>query len=376
MSAPRPVYGDVAAGFEPVREAFAANLAERDEQGAAFAAVRDGEPIVDLWGGTADAVAGRPWEEDTLAAIFSGTKGVVAICMLMLVERGGLALEDPVARHWPEFGKPQILVRDVLAHTARLPGVETTVGLAEFADDRRMAELLAAQAPSEDPRAALAYHPYTYGWLCGELTRRIDGRDVGRFVAEEIAGPLGLELWIGLPAELEPRVARLELAADWPCSEHLRPAAFERDPLVRSIWGNPPAFLHDSFPWNRRALHAARIPGAGGIATARSVARMYASVERLLSPATLERGRQTLSQGVDRVSGATLHYGAGFELQTARRHLGPPPDAFGHGGAGGSVHGRWPSHGIGFSYVPNRLRDDMETDPRSHALLDALHRCI
>ena len=229
------VNGYVAPGFERVRAAFEANFRLRDELGAAFAVYRDGEPVVDLWGGTAERATGRPWQEDSLQLIFSGTKGLVATCVLILLDRGALALDDPVARHWPEFaaaGKADVRVRDLVAHTARLPGLEQEVSVDEILDDRRMAALLAAQAQSDDPRAAGCYHPLTFGWLVGELVRRTDGRSVGRFFAEEVAQPLGLELWIGLPGEHASRVTTIEpdpaVQADDP------------DPLSRQIWANPP----------------------------------------------------------------------------------------------------------------------------------------
>lgn len=159
--------GFVAPGYGAVREAFARNFSDRGEIGAAFAVYRDGEPVVDLWGGVADSAVGRPWVENSLQLFFSGTKGMVAICLLMLIERGRPRLDDPVARHWPEFGKPDILVRHIVSHTARLPGIETPVTVDDLVDDRRMAALLAAQAPSTDPRTAICYHALTYGWLCG-----------------------------------------------------------------------------------------------------------------------------------------------------------------------------------------------------------------
>src|SRR5829696_8601224 len=160
------VGGFVVPGFEPVREAFERNLAEHGELGAAFAVVRDDELLVDLWGGVADRASGRPWSSDTMQTIFSGSKGLVSVCMLLLLERGQLELDAPVARYWPEFaqaGKEAVLVRDVLAHTARLPGLDTPVTWQEATDSRRMAELLAAQAQSEDRRAESSYHALTFG---------------------------------------------------------------------------------------------------------------------------------------------------------------------------------------------------------------------
>jgi CubicO group peptidase (beta-lactamase class C family) len=368
--------GYVAPGYEEVAEEFRRNFAVRDEVGAAFAAVRDGEPVVDLWGGLADRSTQRPWAEDTLQVVFSGTKGLVAICVLMLLERGLLDLDAPVSRYWPEFGKDEILVRDVVGHRSRLPGITVPVEPEEFADAERMTRRLEAEAPSEDPRARFCYHAFNYGWLCGELINRVDGRRVGRFLAEEIAAPLELEVWIGLPEALEDRVSTIELASDWPVNTTLGSETHRRDPLLRSIWGNPPTFSREGFAWNSRAFHAGEIPGAGGIGTARSMARLYGSLEQLLSPSTLELGRTTISDGWDEAHETPRRFGVGFQLQTEMRTLGPPDDAFGHGGAGGSSHGCWPELRVGFSYAMNLMRDDEPLDPRSTALRAALHRAV
>ena len=369
------VAGFAAAGFEPVREEFERNLAERGEVGASFAVVRDGELVVDLWGGIADEATGQRWHDDTLQVVFSGTKGFVAVCLLLLVERGLLKLEAPVSRYWPGFAKDEIRVRDVAAHTARLPGVDEPLSLEEALAGARPVELLEAQRPSDDPRADLCYHALTYGWLCGELVRRADGRTVGRFFAEEIAEPLGLEVWIGLPPEHEHRVSTLALASDWPNSPHLREETFADDPFVGSIWGNPPFFSRVSFPCNRPAFHQAEIPAVGGIGTARSIARLYEGLGRILSAETLQLGRTTLSEGWDSAHAGPVRFGVGFQLQTETMRFGPVPDAFGHDGAGGSVHGAWPKQGLGFSYAMNLLRDDAQ-DRRSLALLEALYSSL
>lgn len=376
MTVSPQIGGLVAAGFEAVAEEFERNFTHRGELGAAFAVAHGDQLLVDLWGGMADRESHRRWSEGTLQLVFSGAKGVVAVCILMLHERGMLDLDMPVARYWPAFGKHEILVRDVVSHTARLPGIDERLTIEEFADRRSVVRRLEAQQQSDDPRAALCYHAFNYGWLCGELVRRIDGRGIGLFIAEEIAGPLGLELWIGLPEQLEQRVSAIELAGNWPTAPKNREEVLTADPLLRSIWGNPVTFGRASFPWNSRAYHAAGIPGAGAIATARSMARLYASLDRLLAPASLELGRTTISRGPDQAHGADQHFGVGFELQTERMHLGPVPGAFGHGGAGGSCHGSWPEYGIGFSYAMNQLRDDHDVDPRSQLLLDAVHRSI
>lgn len=371
--------GYVAPGYEPVREAFERNFVERGELGAAFAAVRHGEPVVDLWGGVADRKSRRPWRENTLQLMFSGTKGLVALCVLMLIDRGKLRLDDPVSRHWPEFGKPGILVRHIVSHTARLPGIDTPVTSTDLLDDRRMAAILAAQPPSTDPRASLCYHALTYGWLCGELVRRVDGRSIGRFFADEVAGPLGIEFWIGLPEEHEARVTTLELAADWGEKAPRGAEEFARDPLLRSVWGNPPVFDRATFFWNDRALHAAEVPGANGIGTARAMAKVYGCLATggapLVSPQTLRLGTTVLADGWDALHEDHRRVAVGFHLQNELMNFGPAEDAFGHGGAGGSNHGAWPSLGVGWSYAMNLMRDSERPDPRPQALLAALHAC-
>lgn len=366
----------VAPGFEPVADEFRRNFSERGELGAAFAVMRGPELVVDLWGGVADRRAGRLWDADTLQLIFSGSKGLVAVCLLVLIDRGRLGLEDRVATHWPEFaaaGKEEVTVRELVTHTAGLPGLAAPLEILDLTDDRKMAAALAAQSRFEDPRAFAAYHPLTFGWLCGELVRRVDGRSVGRFFAEEIAGPLDLEIYVGLPERLEPRVSRLELDEGFGEALQTRPGD-EDDPLMWAAWMNPPVWAADTFPWNLPAYHRAQIPAAGAIASARSVAKLYASLERLLSPATLELGTTELERRTDPLLAEPQAFGVCFALQTETRPLGPPPDAFGHPGAGGSIHGCWPSQGIAFSYSMNLMREEAE-DERGPALLDALFRC-
>lgn len=366
--------GYVAPGFEQVAEEFSRNFTMRGDLGAAFAVMRDDEPLVDLWGGIADRASARAWTADTLQILFSGTKGLVAICVLMLMERGQLTLESPVARYWPEFaaaGKSDVLVRDFVTHTVGLPVLDVPVTWQEATDARRMAALLANQPRSRDPRATRTYHAVTFGWLCGELVRRVDGRGIGRFFAEEVARPLDLELWIGLPAELEPRVSTVNLAPTW---ASVADEQLARDPLKRAL-ENPPRYKPESFPWNEPDWHAAEVPSSNGIGTARSVARLYAGLGQLLSPEILRLGSTVLSSRYDPLMERTTSFGVGFQLQTDTLTLGPVPDAYGHAGAGGSVHGRWPRQRLGFSYAMNLLRDD-PGDIRAAALLTALHNCV
>jgi CubicO group peptidase (beta-lactamase class C family) len=384
----RRVAGITAPGYERVADAFDENLTEHGEVGAAFCAYVRGQQVVDLWGGVADPQSGRPWAEDTLQVIFSGTKGLIAVCILILTERGQLDLDARVARYWPEFaaaGKESVLVRHVVSHTAGLPGIRRReVTRSEMLDGQLMASLLADEVPIWEPGSVLCYHPLTYGWLCGELMRRIDGRSAGRFFAEEVAQPLGLELWIGLPAAEEARVAVLQPCLTWGQAAQNNPDEVAADPVLRAVWGNPPFLLRDEiWRWNTTPVRNAEIPAANAVGTARSVARLYGCLAsggeldgvRLLSRGTLENGRRLLSSGIDPLQKLPFAFAAGFELQSTRSTLGPPADAFGHGGAGGSMHGAWPSQQAGFSYAMNELRDD-EVEERSSRLLGALFRAI
>ena len=377
------VSGFAAPGFEGVVEAFERNFAEHGELGAAFAACHDGEPVVDLWAGLADRGRGVPWREDTLVGVFSGSKGLVATCMLLLVERGQLELDAPVCRYWPDFaaaGKQDIVVRDVVSHRAGLAGLLREVSLEQATDDVAMARLLAAQAPRPAPDGGPRYHAVTFGWLCGELVRRVDGRSLGRFLREEVAEALGLELWIGLPAELEPRVARIERG---PGFGQGIVASREADEAAWSVWSNPPRFADGELAANLPSWHAAEVPATNGIVAARSLARLYGCLARggeldgarLVGASTIAEGTRALARGTDPYIGEVA-FATGFQVQTGERELGPPEDAFGHPGAGGSVHGAWPGLRTGFSYAPNLLANLESADPRAAGLLDALHVAV
>jgi CubicO group peptidase (beta-lactamase class C family) len=377
------VEGYVAPGFESVATELERNFSVRGDVGAAFAVVRGGETLVDLWGGLADVRRTRPWRSDTLQVIFSGAKGLVAACLLMLLERGSLDLADPVHEHWPEFaanGKDRITVAEIASHRGRLPGIRTILQDSDLEDDVAMAALLAGQAPETDERARGAYHPLTFGWLCGELIRRVDGRSVGRFFAEEIARPLGLETWIGLPPEMEERVSTLTFGRDWIEESPWQDVDFARDSLLTSIYDNP-RNADDFHPMNSAAYHQAEIPGANAISTARSMARYYACLARggeidgvrILSAETIGKGLQELSSFTDPFQKESMRFGVGFALQTPEAQLGPPATAFGHCGAGGSVHAAWPDQELGVSYAMNEMRnDDARTKDLLRAVFDAV----
>lgn len=362
--------GRVADGFETVAEAFAATLAPGS--GAAFAAFVDGEPVVDVWGGVAKRDNGEPWREETVQLVFSGAKGLVAVCLLKLLERAALDLDAPVARYWPEFAAKDVLVRHVASHTAGLPGLRRGFAAEELLDTASLARELAAEEPLWPPGSRLAYHALSFGWLCDGLVRRVDGRSVGRFFADEVAEPLGLELWIGLPPEEETRVAQLVRGDGYGITF----LGDEPDPLLRVLYGG---LLDAPFRWNDPRFHRAEIPAANAIGTARSIARLYGCLARggepVLSADVVQLGRRELSRDLCAVTKRPYAFGVGFELQTTLGSFGAPLNAFGHTGSGGSVHGAWPDERVGFSYAPNELRSEGD-DVRAGTILAALHQAL
>ncbi|MEJ3746310.1 serine hydrolase domain-containing protein [Actinomycetes bacterium KLBMP 9797] len=364
------IHGMVAAGFESVRAAFAANFARGAEVGAAVAVYRHGRPVVDLWAGTADPASGRPWHRDTLQVIFSATKSATAACAHLLAERGQLDLDAPVAAYWPEFaaaGKDRIPVRWLLSHQAGVPALDRPLPVADALAWEPMVAALAAQAPAWEPGTAHGYHGMTYGWLVGEVVRRVSGRSLGAYFAEEIAGPLGLDFWIGLPKSEQHRVSRL-VPAPVPAGPPLDPASL----FVRSIFvTTEPLDLDDP------DTLAAEIPAVNGVCTARSLARFYAGLigavdgVRLLDPATLAAATAEQASGVDRVLGVPTRPALGFGLPLPDMPWWSP-SAFGFPGHGGSLGYADPATGIAFGYVPNRLHVDLAPDPRASALIAAL----
>ena len=383
--APAPeIHGTVAPGFEPVRDAFARNFAEHGEVGAACCVYLRGEPVVDIHGGLADAATGRPWQADTLQLVFSATKGVTAACVLMLVERGVLELDAPVARYWPEFaanGKSAIPVRWLLSHRAGLAAIEGDFTLDEALSWEPVVAALAAQAPLWEPGTKHGYHLRSYGWLLGELVRRVDGRTVGRFLADEVARPLGLDLWIGLPEEQAHRVSSIvPPAPPAPEMQEVMARLFAPDTIAGRAFSGPSNLFHYDDMWNRRALHAAELPSSNGIGTARALARLYAALVgevdgvRLLRPETVAAACVPQSEGGDAVLYLPTRFGLGFMLPPA---LGPSaaPTMFGHPGAGGSLALGDPQRGLGFAYVMNRMSLATAGDPRADGLVAALGRC-
>jgi CubicO group peptidase (beta-lactamase class C family) len=396
------VEGTCAEGFEAVREAFAANFVDPGELGAAVSVVAGGRMVVDLWAGLADAHTGRAWEEHTPVLVYSATKGPTSACALLLWERGQLDIDAPVAEVWPEFaaaGKEAVTTRHLLTHQGGLPVFDEAISFTDCHDPALVAARLAAQAPRWEPGTAHGYHPLTFGWLVGEVIRRVCGRSVGTMLAEEVAGPLGLDLWIGLPPEREAKVARLapgrfDLAGMAPDDPGLIFAAaiMDLESLTFQAFANPPGqFDVESF--NAPELHLAEWPAANGIATARALAAFYGELaeDRLLTAATLDEASRAQVRGPDRVLAVDTAFGLGFSLHSVMsrpgggsigQSLGGSPvtahagGSFGHEGAGGSVAFADREHGFGFAYVMNQLTASLGADRRSRRLVEAVYSCL
>jgi CubicO group peptidase (beta-lactamase class C family) len=373
--------GWVATEFEPVLDVFAQNFDARGEVGAAVAVYLEGRPVVDLWGGVADAATGRPWAQDTIVLVYSATKGVTAICASRCMEQGLLDPDATVASVWPEFaanGKEAITIAQVLSHQAGLPFVEGDCTLDEALTWEPMVERLAAQAPTWEPGTAHGYHMRTFGWLVGEIVRRVTGRSIGTYFRNEIAEPLGLDFWIGLPEECEARVAPVV-----PPTTDLRAmlAPFGDDLLLARVFSNPGGHFNYNDMWNARALRAAELPSSNGVGDARSLARLYASClgdvdgARTLQPATVERATAVQAKGKDEVLMIDSCFGLGFMLGSSFGAANPP-SVFGHAGAGGSLAFADPERGLAFGYVMNDLRFDPKGDPRSEELVRAVYRAL
>ena len=366
-------------GFEAVRDAFARNFAELREVGAACCVYVDGKPVVDIWGGLADREAGRPWTEDTIVLVYSSTKGVTATAANLLIERGALDPDAPAAKYWPEFGaagKDAIPVRQLLSHQAGLPLVDGDFTIADVLAWDPVVDALASQPPRWEPGTSHGYHMRTYGWLVGELIRRVDGRTIGQFVADELAAPLGLDFWIGLPEDQEPRCATLVPAGPSDLVELLPEGT-----LLREAIPNPGGLFAYDERWNTRPFHAAELPSSNGIGDARSLARLYASLigevdgVRLLEPETVRAASTPEARGTDAVLMIETAYGLGFMLPPSLDQYAGPT-AFGHAGAGGSLALADPDAGFAFAYVMNQLRFDPVSYPRASNLLQAMYESL
>lgn len=365
------IHGFTTPAFAPLRDAFAACF-PMGQHGGSVAVVHRGELVAELWGGYSDAAQDQSWRQDTLVNVWSTTKGIAAIAMAMLVDRGLAAYDDPVAKHWPEFaanGKAGITLAQALSHQAGVNGLSVPMDLRGLYDSTPYAEALAAMAPLWPPGSRSVYHSISLGTLIAEPLRRIIGESLGSFLAREIAAPLGADIFVGLPESEEPRVADLiegpktndgvleTLASPYP-----------------QAWRNPS--IRPTEP-NTRAWRAAEIPGANGHATAKALALIYGDLvsgaSKLLSPQALAKATLPRFEGVDAASQTPSAFAAGFSLLPPNGRAG----AFGHSGWGGAFAFADPTEGFGIGYTTNQMLGfDDGVDPRRALLVDTLYRIL
>lgn len=364
--------------FARVKEVFHSNFEEGSaypEIGAAFAAYAGGRQVINIWGGVADPASGRKWTEDTLVHVFSTTKGLLSVGAAMLADQGRLSYDDPIAHYWPEFaagGKQDITVAHVLSHQAGLNGFDEETTVEDLGDWNKIVARLAKQEPYWTPGTQTSYHATTFGYLIGEVIRRITGQMPRQFVTEVVAKPLGLDVSIGVPEKDWGRVATLTPPAPPPGGPP------KRDPIAARALTNPmtsPAQTGTPF-WR-----TAQIPAINGHVTAQSMARLWGTVAnggqidgvRLLSSGAIDSMRKPLSTRPDLMMGPGS-WGAGVLINRGGL-FGPNPKAFGNCGFGGSTGFADAEAGIGASYTPNRLFPSVLQDPRGMALANALAEC-
>ncbi|MEB2343942.1 MAG: serine hydrolase [Deltaproteobacteria bacterium] len=380
-----PIHGTCDERFARVREVFTAQLEEPAEVGASLAVTLEGRTVVDLWAGHADTARTRPWGADTLVNLFSTTKGMTALCAHRLADQGKLDLDAPVAHYWPEFAqadKGTLPVRWLLDHSAGLVAVDAPLQPAALFEWDTMCAALAAQTPWWEPGTAHGYHAMTFGWLVGEVVRRVSGRSVGAYFRDEIAGPLGADLFIGTPATYDARIAELipsTLAPDGGGEDLIGRILASAKPYALKAFLNPPISA-DTF--NGRAWRGAEIPAANGHGSARGIARVYTALAnggaaggvRVLSPGQIERARAEQRSGPDLVIPLLpTRYGLGFQLGTEAEPIGTAPGGFGHAGAGGSLGFAHPEARVAFGYAMNRMEAGLFLiGPRATALMEAV----
>ena len=360
--------------FAAVRAAFENNLVSGADVGASFAATVDGEMVVDLWGGWADEARTRPWEKDTIVNVYSTTKTMTALCALMLVDRGELDFDAPVARYWPEFaanGKDKVKVSHLMAHSAGLSGWKETITLEDVYDWDKMTSLLAAQAPYWEPGTQSGYHALTQGFLVGEVVRRITGRSLGTFFRQEIAEPLGADFHIGLPASEDARVADLI-----PPPPGTAIGDGEQSELVANMSRNPGVNVLET---RTRAWRGAEIPAGGGTGNARSIAQVHvilanggmAQGKRFMSEAGCRKALELQIEGTDLILGGPAKFGMGFGLPSAQMPL-PHPNTIYWGGYGGSLAIIDMDARTTFGYAMNKMAPTTMGDMRAMGLAMAM----
>ncbi|MGW2417600.1 serine hydrolase domain-containing protein [Streptomyces tubercidicus] len=377
-----PQQGWADEGFGAVADAFARNFAEGRELGAAVAVFADGRKVVDLWGGTADDRTGRAWDADTVLPVMSLAKGLLSVCAHLLAQQGTLDLDAPVAHYWPEFaqqGKERITTRMVLSNTAGIPLAERQLTFEELTRWTPVIRALEEQPPLYEPGTAYEYHAHAFGYIVGELIRRLTGRTPGGYFREAIGDALGLRTWIGMPQTEVPRLARLAEAegrSPMPSADLLPIRALTMNGVL------PFPGLDDPHGYNSPALLTAEFPAAGAVSTARGLAALYAAVATGVDGAPRLLGADTVTDAVRQLSGGAswsgfpdlgARWGSGFLVDAPfRRLLGAR--SFGNSGAGGQFAFGDDEFGVGFAYTANLMGTG--DDPRVDRLIGALRACV
>lgn len=413
LGADGAVQGAFDPAFEAVADAFLTNFRQHGEVGASVCINLGGRQVVDLWGGLREAGGTERWQRDTVLIVYSCTKAATALCAQILIDRGLLELDVPIARYWPEFaqaGKADATVRMALNHSVGLPALREPLKPGAYLDWDYMVERLAAEAPFWPPGTANGYHMVSFGWIVGELVRRVSGRSLGRFFQDEVAVPLGLDFWIGTPEEIEARIA-----PTIPFKPDAETPKTDFTDFTNALITDPTSIAHLSLVNNSgwrvdsREGHAAEIGGAGGVSNARSLARLFEPLAnggacgsksggtsgvttgsavktesiRLLSAARIEDMRQvSVETDRDRTLLIPTRFGQGFML---RMDNGPLPasqslvigeQAFGHVGAGGSLVFADVQHHLSFGYTMNRMGEGLLLNERGQSLVDAAYGCL
>lgn len=363
--------------FEPVRAAFAKNFSDGLEVGASVAVTLDGEPVVDLWGGHRDPARTLPWQEDTIVNVWSSTKTMAAMSLLLLADRGDVDLHAPAARFWPEFaanGKESVEVRHFLSHSAGLSGMDEPVEGRALYDWEFMTSALARQAPWWEPGTQSGYHGLTQGHLIGEIVRRVTGQTIGAFFAQEIAGPLGADFHIGTPEACDPRIADLVPPEN--------PIALPEDESIASrTFRNPAPDVGDT---GSRAWRAAEIPAANGHGNARSIVRIQTAMAnggeafgtRIMSETGSRRVFDEQTNGPDLVLGLPIRFGMGYGLNNPLLPLGPNENIAFWGGWGGSIVVIDQDARMCVSYVMNRMESGLMGDLRGLGIVQAAYASL
>ncbi|MFX1326485.1 MAG: serine hydrolase domain-containing protein [Promethearchaeota archaeon] len=375
------VNGFCDAKFEPVKDAFIKNFEEGLEVGASFAATINGKFVIDIWAGYADAGKTRPWEENTIVNVYSTTKIMTALCTLMLVDRGLIDIEAPVAKYWPEFaqaGKDKIPVKYLLSHCAGLAGFEKPIKKEDLYDWNRSIELLAEQKPMWEPGSQSGYHAITFGQLLGELVRRVSGKSLGTFFREEIASKINADFHIGFGKELDSRVADLV-----PPTQQEQNVELQSNPLFMKALFNPFLTFEDT---RTREWRSAEIPASNGHGNARSIAKIgsilanggsYEGIQ-FLSNQIIEKAIEEQISCNDLVLMTPIRFGLGFGLNSQEILIprGTNPRTFYWGGLGGSVCVMDPDAKLCYAYAMNQIVLSLTGDPRTKRIIEVIHEIV